>query len=148
MENWKKNLYVCWLGGFMTSCALSQVAPILPIFIKQLGIHSVEAVEEWSGIAFGCTTLMMAIVSPIWGTLADKYGRKPMLLRASLGMSIVVGITSIAQSVYQLVGLRTLMGTISGYNSGAITMVATHTPEKRRAGHWACCRPVLSAVHF
>ncbi|WP_182187244.1 multidrug efflux MFS transporter [Pectinatus frisingensis] len=135
MENWKRNLIICWLGSFATSSALSQVAPILPLFIQKLGVHSLPDIETWSGIAFGSTTFIMAFFSPFWGKLADKYGRKPMLLRASLGMSIVVGSISLVSSVYQLVGLRMLMGTISGFNSGAITLIATQTPENK-AG-WA-----------
>ncbi len=135
LEIWKRNLFICWLGSFATSCALSQIAPILPIFVQKLGIHNLSDIEIWSGLAFGSTTLIMAIVSPFWGKLADKYGRKPMLLRASFGMSIVVSSISIVSSVYQLVGLRILMGTISGFNSGAITLIATQTP-KDKAG-WA-----------
>lgn len=135
MEIWKRNLYICWLGAFATSAALSQIAPVLPLYIDHLGIHNTEAIEMWSGIAFGCTTLVLALVSPFWGKMADRYGRKPMLLRASLGMAIVVICTGFAQNVYQLVGLRLLQGTIAGFNSGAITLVATKTP-KERAG-WA-----------
>lgn len=135
MENWKRNLLICWLGSFATSSALSQVAPILPLYIQELGINDLSAIEVWSGIAFGSTTFVMAFFSPFWGKLADKYGRKPMLLRASLGMSIVVGSISLANSVYQLIALRVIMGTISGYNSGSITLIATQAP-KDKAG-WA-----------
>ncbi|WP_231036111.1 multidrug efflux MFS transporter [Pectinatus sottacetonis] len=135
LENWKRNLFICWLGSFATTSALSQIAPVLPLFIKNLGMHDMAQIETWSGIAFGSTTFVMAFFSPFWGKLADKYGRKPMLLRASLGMAIVVGSISLVNSVYQLVGLRILMGTISGFNSGAITLIATQTPENK-AG-WA-----------
>ncbi|HEY3424720.1 MAG TPA: MFS transporter, partial [Negativicutes bacterium] len=135
MEMWKRNLFICWLGAFATSSALSQVAPVLPLYIEYLGIHNTAAIEMWSGIAFGCTLLVGALFSPLWGKLADRYGRKPMLLRASLGMAIVVICTSYAQNVYQLVGFRLLQGTISGFNSGAITLIATQTC-KEQAG-WA-----------
>jgi MFS family permease len=135
VEIWKKNLYICWLGAFATSSALSQVAPVLPLYIDHLGIHNTASIEMWSGVAFGGTTLVAAFFSPLWGKLADKYGRKPMLLRASLGMAIVVICTGFAQNVYQLVGFRLLQGTISGFNSGAITLIATQTC-KERAG-WA-----------
>jgi MFS family permease len=135
MEMWKKNLFICWLGAFATSSALSQVAPVLPLYIEYLGIHNTADIEMWSGIAFGCTLLVGALFSPLWGKLADRYGRKPMLLRASLGMAIVVICTSYAQNVYQLVGFRLLQGTISGFNSGAITLIATQTC-KEQAG-WA-----------
>lgn len=135
MEIWKRNLLVCWFGVFATSSGLSQIAPVLPLYIEHLGVHDLAAIERWSGIAFGITTLIMAVFSPIWGRAADKYGRKAMLLRASLGMAIVVSAMGFVHSVYQLVGLRFLQGTISGFYSGAITLIATQTPRER-AG-WA-----------
>lgn len=135
MEMWKKNLWVCWFGVFATSAGLSQLIPILPLFIEELGIHNVAEIEEWSGIAYGVTFILMAVFSPIWGTAADRYGRKPMLLRASLGMALVLASMGFVQNVYQLVGLRLLQGTISGYYSAAITLIATQTPKEQSG--WA-----------
>ena len=135
MEIWKKNLYVCWFGVFATSAGLSQLIPILPLFIKQLGVTNIAEIEEWSGIAYGVTFILMAVFSPIWGKAADRYGRKPMLLRASLGMALVLTCMGFVQNVYQLVGLRLLQGTISGYYAAAITLVATQTPKDRSG--WA-----------
>lgn len=135
MKFWKKNLLVCWFGCFATTTGLSQIAPVLPLYIEHLGIHNLEKIEQLSGIAFGVTFIIMAIASPIWGQAADRYGRKPMLLRASLGMAIVITCMGFAQNIYQLIGLRLLQGAVSGFVSAAITLVATQAP-KERAG-WA-----------
>ena len=135
METWKRNLFVCWFGAFATSTGLSQVAPILPVCIEQFGVYSPEEIAHWSGIAFGVTFVLMAVFSPIWGSAADKYGRKPMLLRASLGMAIVLSAMGFSQNVYQLVGFRMLQGTISGFYSASITLVATQTPPQKTG--WA-----------
>lgn len=135
MEAWKRNLLVCWFGVFATSSGTSQITPILPLYVEHLGVHNIARIEQWSGIAFGVTTLIMAVFSPIWGHVADKYGRKPMLLRASLGMAIIITSMGFVRSVYQLVALRLLQGTISGFYSGSITLIATQTPRER-AG-WA-----------
>lgn len=135
MPLWKRNLGVLWFGSFATGAGMSLVLPFLPLYIELLGIHNVAAVEQWSGIAFGATFLTAAILSPLWGKLADQRGRKLMLLRASLGMAIVMTLMGFAQNVYQLVGLRLLMGMVSGYISAAITMVATQTPREHSG--WA-----------
>lgn len=135
MEIWKKNLFVCWFGCFATAAGLSQIAPVLPLYIEHLGVQNIEEIEQWSGIAFGVTFIIMAIASPIWGQAADRYGRKPMLLRASLGMAIVITCMGFVQNVYQLVGLRLIQGAVSGFVSAAITLIATQVP-KERAG-WA-----------
>ncbi len=132
---WKRNLYVCWFGAFTTAAGMSQIIPFLPLYIEQLGIQNTADIERWSGLIFGGTFLVSAIVSPLWGQLADKYGRKPMLLRASLGMSLIVFAMGFAQDVYQLFLLRLLMGVVSGYIPASIILVATQTP-KDHAG-WA-----------
>ncbi|MBU2702887.1 MFS family permease [Sporomusaceae bacterium BoRhaA] len=135
MEFWKRNLLVCWLGCFATAAGLSQIAPVLPLYIEHLGVQNIEEIEQLSGFAFGVTFIIMAIASPIWGQAADRYGRKPMLLRASLGMAIVITCMGFVQNVYQLVGLRLVQGAVSGFVSAAITLIATQAP-KERAG-WA-----------
>jgi MFS family permease len=135
MEIWKKNLIVCWFGMLATSIGMSQIAPVLPLYIKQLGVHNTALIEQWSGIAFGVTFIVSAIFSPIWGQAADKYGRKPMLLRASLGMAFVIFWIGFVQNVYQLVALRLLQGVITGYSTACITLIATQT-DKEHAG-WA-----------
>lgn len=135
MKIWKRNLIVCWFGTFVTLIGMSQIAPIMPLYIKQLGIQNTGLIEQISGVAFGVTFIVSAIFSPIWGYAADKIGRKPMLLRASLGMSIVVGSMGLAQNVYQLIGLRILQGVITGYSTACTTLIATQT-EKKHAG-WA-----------
>lgn len=135
MKIWKKNLIVCWFGSFVTALGLSQIAPIMPLYIKQLGVHNISAVEQISGIAFGITFIVLAIFSPIWGYAADKIGRKPMLLRASLGMCIVISTMGFAQNIYQLIGLRLLQGIVAGYSTACMTLVATQT-DKEHSG-WA-----------
>lgn len=131
MEIWKRNLWVCWFSVFIVSSGMSQMAPMLPLYIESLGISDAAAVAKWSGIAFGGTFISLAIFSPIWGKYADKYGRKPMILRASLWLSIIMMSMGFVHNVYQLTGLRILQGALSGFQSAAITLVATQTPKER-----------------
>ncbi|SPF44457.1 exported hypothetical protein [Candidatus Desulfosporosinus infrequens] len=86
MPIWKRNLFVCWFGMFVSGIGMSQIAPVLPLYIQHLGVHSTSSIAQLSGIAFGVTYLISAVFSPIWGHFADKFGRKPMILRASFGM--------------------------------------------------------------
>jgi MFS family permease len=133
MKMWRKNLIVCWVGMFVTSIGMSQIAPVLPLYIKHLGVSNTGLIAQFSGIAFGVTYIISAIFSPIWGSAADKFGRKPMLLRASLGMAIVVFSMGFAQNVYELIGLRLLQGAITGYSTACTALIATQT-DKEHAG--------------
>jgi len=135
MPIWKKNLVVCWFGMFATGIGMSQIAPVLPLYISHLGVDQEAAVAQLSGIAFGSTFIMSAIFSPIWGSVADTFGRKPMLLRASLGMAIVIGCMGFAPNVTVLIGLHLLQGVITGYSTACTTLIATQT-DQEHAG-WA-----------
>ncbi|MCL6627327.1 multidrug efflux MFS transporter [Alicyclobacillus shizuokensis] len=135
MAVWKRNLFVVWFGCFATTAGMSLVVPFLPLYIGELGVHNTAAVEQWSGVAFGATFLLAAIVAPVWGRMADTYGRKVMLLRASLGMAVIMTLMGFVQNVWELVGLRLLMGGVSGYISAAITLVATQAPKEKSG--WA-----------
>ncbi|MCG1031633.1 multidrug efflux MFS transporter [Bacillus amyloliquefaciens] len=135
MESWKVNLISVWFGCFFTGLAISQILPFLPLYVSQLGVSSHEALSMWSGLTFSVTFLVSAIVSPMWGSLADRKGRKLMLLRASLGMAIAILLQAFATNVWQLFLLRALMGLTSGYIPNAMALVASQVPRDRSG--WA-----------
>ncbi|MBK4715804.1 MULTISPECIES: multidrug efflux MFS transporter [Tenebrionibacter/Tenebrionicola group] len=135
MEKWKVNLISVWFGCFFTGLAISQILPFLPLYVEQLGVSSHQALSMWSGLTFSITFLVSAIVSPVWGNLADRKGRKLMLLRASLGMAIAILLQAFVTSVWQLFLLRGLMGLTSGYIPNAMALVASQVPRERSG--WA-----------
>ncbi|WP_423461056.1 MFS transporter [Ottowia sp. VDI28] len=122
-------------GSFTTIVAMTLLLPFLPLYVEQLGVKEHAAIVQWSGAAYGATFLTAALVAPLWGRLADLYGRKLMLIRASLGMSVAMALIGVVGDVWQLVGLRLLAGLLGGYASGSMVLVATQTP-KARSG-WA-----------
>lgn len=130
MPIWKRNMYVCWVGVFIASIGLSEVAPILPLYIRHLGVQNAALVSQLSGITFGCTYLITAIFSPIWGHAADKVGRKPMILRAGIGMSVVYFLMGFAPNVTVLIALSLVQGAITGYSTACNTLIATQTDRE------------------
>ncbi|WP_293023307.1 MFS transporter [Pandoraea sp.] len=132
---WRRNLAICVFGSFTTLVSLSMLLPFLPLYVQDLGVESSSAIVQWSGVAFGATFFGTAVTAPLWGRLADRYGRKPMLVRAAIGMAVVMSLIGMAHSVVQLVALRLLAGLVGGYASASIVMVGTQAPRER-AG-WA-----------
>ncbi|WP_459706904.1 MFS transporter [Paraburkholderia sp. 2C] len=132
---WKRNLAVCVFGSFTTLVSLSMLLPFLPLYVAQLGAKSPAAVVQWSGVAFGATFFGTALTAPVWGRLADRFGRKPMLVRAAIGMAVVMSLIGVAHSVAELVALRLIAGLVGGYASASIVMIGTQVPRER-AG-WA-----------
>lgn len=132
---WKKNLYICCIASFIVSIGMSQMAPILPLYIAELGVDNPADVARWSGIVFGCNFISLAIFSPIWGRLSDRWGRKPMILRASGWLGLIMIGMGFAQSVWHLVALRLLQGCLSGFQAAVIPLLAQETPKDRSG--WA-----------
>jgi DHA1 family multidrug resistance protein-like MFS transporter len=132
---WRRNLAVCVFGSFTTLVSLSMLLPFLPLYVQQLGVTSQADVVQWSAVAFGATFFGTAITAPLWGRLADRFGRKPMLVRAAIGMAIVMSLIGLARDVTDLVVLRLVAGLIGGYASASIVMIGSQVP-KEKAG-WA-----------
>ena len=132
---WKRNLVVCLLGSFTTIIAMTLLLPFLPLYVEELGLKDHAAIVQWSGIAYGATFFAAALVAPIWGRLGDLYGRKLMLVRASIGMTVAISLMGMADNVWQLVALRLFVGLAGGYSSGSMVLVAAQTPRERSA--WA-----------
>ncbi len=134
-QHWKRNLAVCVFGSFTTLVSLTLLLPFLPIYVEELGVKDSASIVQWSGLAFGATFLATGLTAPLWGHLSDRFGRKPMLVRAALGMAAVMPLIGMAHNVYQLTLLRFVAGLIGGYASSSTLLVATQTPRDR-AG-WA-----------
>jgi MFS family permease len=132
---WRRNLFICFGGSFTTIIAMTLLLPFLPLYVEQLGVTDHAAIVQWSGIAYGATFFSAALSAPLWGKLGDRYGRKSMLIRASLGMAVSMSLIGLAGNVWQLVGLRLFAGVAGGYTSGSMILVATQTPKNRSA--WA-----------
>jgi len=122
-------------GSFSTVVAMTLLVPFLPLYVEELGVRDHAAIVQWSGIAFGVTFLSAGLCAPLWGYLADRYGRRLMLIRASLGMAVAMSLIGMAHNVWQLVALRLLAGLLGGYASGAMALVAAQTPKARTG--WA-----------
>lgn len=133
--NWKRNLTVAWLGCFLTGAAFSLVMPFLPLYVEQLGVTGHSALNMWSGLVFSITFLFSAIASPFWGGLADRKGRKIMLLRSALGMAIIMALMGLAQNVWQFLILRALLGLLGGFIPNANALIATpNSATQKRLG--------------
>ena len=106
--------------------------PFLSIFLnKDLGVRTGTELYLWTAASASASGIAMAVASPIWGILGDRFGRKPMLIRSMLGGAITVGIIYFAQNPAELVVLRLLQGATSGTVAAATALVAAETPRSR-----------------
>lgn len=132
MPHWVINLIVLWVSQFCASVGFALAMPFAPYYIQELGITDPAQVKFWTTVITAGTPLSMALVSPLWGILADRHGRKPMVLRATMGAGIILFSAAYAWNVYVFVFLRLMQGIFSGVASAVITLVASNTPTKRQ----------------
>jgi MFS transporter, DHA1 family, multidrug resistance protein len=131
---WNVTLYAVWAGQLLALIGFSSRVPFLPFYLGDLGVDDVSGQALWSGAINAAGAAVMAVTAPIWGLLADRYGRKPMLLRGLFGGAVVVVMMGFATAPWQLLALRVLEGALTGTVAAATALIATSAP-KRRLGY-------------
>ncbi|MEA3402688.1 MAG: MFS transporter [Armatimonadota bacterium] len=129
--HWQRTVYAVWFAHLLSAVGFSFVMPFLPFFVRELGVTDDRLVAVWAGAAMTAAGLSLTIFSPIWGSLADRYGRKLMLERAMFGGAVMIALMGFAQTVPQLVVLRFIQGALTGTGAACNTLVASVTPRDR-----------------
>lgn len=132
MEQWKKNLAVLWVGQFLVMAGMTMIVPFLSLYLQSdLGVKGEHQISMWAGFIFAANFVTSFLFQPFWGKLSDKYGRKPMLLRSGFGMAVVMVLMGFATQPWQLLVLRMVNGTISGFNPASVSLVSSTTPKDK-----------------
>jgi MFS transporter, DHA1 family, multidrug resistance protein len=126
--SWRTNLMVVSIAQFLSGIGFSIFFPFLPFYFRELGIASDREVLLWVGyvsVAFGIT---MSVSAPLWGLVADRYGRKIMVVRSMIAGSIVLGLMGLATNPWHIMILRIVQGMTTGTITASVTLVSSMTP--------------------
>ncbi len=129
--NWQRTLGALWLAQTLTIIGFSLRTPFLPFFVAELGARNLETQVLWAGAINAGGAAVMAITAPLWGALADRYGRKLMVLRAMVAGSLTIGLMALATSPWQLFVLRLVEGGFTGTVTASTTLAASTVPRER-----------------
>ncbi|MGE5507405.1 MAG: MFS transporter [Chitinophagales bacterium] len=140
--HWRRNLVMLAVGCFVAQTAFSIVVAFLPQYLIALGLK--ENQGFWSGAAISVSSLTYALVAPLWGSLADRVGKRAMLVRSGVGIAICYALTGLAHSHVQVFLFRALMGLVSGYIPSATILTATNTPEEHLASSLGVLQTAVS----
>ncbi len=132
MKTWRQNLVAIWFCQFLSLMGFFFAMPFAPFYLQELGITDPVELKVWVSLFAVASPLAFAIFAPIWGYISDRYGRRPMLLRATLGAAVVLTLMGTAQSPQILVFYRLLQGILTGTMVAAQTMVSVSAPHNRR----------------
>lgn len=131
MAGWRRNLYIICAAELVAILGFSTAFPFLPLFIQELGVTELEQVEIWSGLLATGGAVAMALFSPIWGSMADRVGRKLMVERAMFSGALIISAMGLVTNVHQLLALRILQGCLTGTVAAATTLVASIVPRDK-----------------
>lgn len=131
MTVWRKNLYILWTSQVISLLSFSMGLPFLSLYIQEFGVTDAAQIKFYTGILSVAPAITMAIMAPIWGRLADRFGRKLMILRAMLIASLIIAGMGMVNAVWQLVVLRLLQGLFTGTITAATAFIASNTPSDK-----------------
>jgi MFS family permease len=129
LNTWRTNLRILWLSQFIAMIGMSGVIPFLPLYVRDLGVAPADA-PLWSGVIISAPFMMAALLTPLWGSLGDKYGQKAMVLRAVAGLGITVSLMGFAPNIWVLLVLRLAQGAASGFVASNNAFVSAQTPQE------------------
>jgi MFS transporter, DHA1 family, multidrug resistance protein len=127
---WKRTLFAIGAAELLAVAGFSTSTPIIPLFLQDMGVSDPVRLKFLTGLLQALPSLSLVFFSPIWGSLADSYGRKPMLLRAMFGGMVVMLLQGLVTAPWQLLVLRTLQGCITGTIAAATILVASVAPRE------------------
>jgi MFS family permease len=134
---WRGNLLVFPPANLLCGLGFNLSWPFVPLMVRGLGVH--ENLETWVGAMLLAFYLVSTAVTPVWGGIADHYGRKPMVLRAMLGMGVSMMLVPLAPTPLWFAGLIMVVAVFNGFTPAGVALLVANTPPGRigRAVAWA-----------
>lgn len=131
MTSSSRNLFAVATASFIGFMGFTLVMPFLPLYFHQLGVEDVGRDAMWSGLSLGVTPAVTALLSPFWGRLADRFGRKVMVERSIISFVVIMGLTALVTRPWHVFALRCIQGVFAGYGALSVAMAADSAPEGR-----------------
>lgn len=132
MDAWKRTYRAVWLANLVTAAGMMSFLPFFPSHLERLGVEGENALALWTGVIFGAAPLSAAFMSPIWGALGDRIGRRMMVLRSMFAITLFVGAMAFVRDPWTLLALRLAQGVFSGFVAPSLTLVSIGAPAERQ----------------
>jgi DHA1 family multidrug resistance protein-like MFS transporter len=130
---WRRNQFAVTAASFVGFTGFTLVMPFLPLYIGQLGVTDVGEIAVWTGLCLGITPAVTAVLSPVWGRVADRFGRKLLVERSLVSFVVIMAATAYATRPWHVFALRTVQGLFAGYGGLTLAMAAESAPRDRMA---------------
>ncbi len=130
---WQRNVWALSLSVFIAFVGFQFFSPFLPLYVQELGVTDPAAVALWSGVLAAVTPAVSGLLAPLFGRLADRFGRKMMLIRSLAGFTVIIAAMGLVTSVQQLFAARLLQGLFAGFTPMAMAVASVSAPREKVA---------------
>ena len=127
--SWQRNVWALSLSVFIAFVGFQFFSPFLPLYVRELGVTDPGGIALWSGLIAAVTPAMSGLLAPLFGRLADRFGRKMMLIRSLVGFTVIMAAMGLVTSVRQLLMARLLMGLFAGFSPMAMALATVSAPR-------------------
>jgi DHA1 family multidrug resistance protein-like MFS transporter len=130
---WRRDVGALMAASFIGFAGFTLVMPFLPLYVAELGVRDVGAVATWTGVSLGITPAITALLAPVWGRVADRVGRKLLVVRSLVSFVVIMGAMAFVTHPWQLLALRVVQGIFAGYGNLCLAMAADCAPKHQVA---------------
>ena len=130
-EGWQRNVWALCLCVFIAFVGFQFFSPFLPIYVRELGVTDQARVALWSGLLSAVTPAVSGMLAPLFGRLADRFGRKMMLIRSLAGFTVIIAAMGLVRTVPQLFVARLLQGLFAGFSPMAMAVASVAAPRDK-----------------
>lgn len=128
---WERSLWLMVAVRLAMSASFSIALPFMPLYVMQLGVVQTSQVVIWAGAISSISFLSSALLSPLWGSVSDRIGRKVMVVRSSIAASAALMAAGLCHNVWQLFAVQAGAGIFGGFSAASMALLATQVPEER-----------------
>lgn len=130
--HWRRNARALAAGNVLINIGWNSSFAFLPLIVKSLGVEG--SLELWVGVMMFGYYAVSCTFTPVWGVLADYYGRKTMILRAGFGMATGFTILALTSNPMAFACVLIVTGLANGYVPAGQALIATTTPRREVGG--------------
>ncbi len=136
MSTWvrvhRRNLLLLWASQFINTAGLMMLVPIMPFYVRSMGVEGTAEIQTWAGVAIAAPALALTVATPLWGRLGDRVGRHWMVVRALVGLAASMLVMAVAGNPVMLVVGRLLQGSFGGVVEAAQAFAGAAGPGNKR----------------
>lgn len=145
--DWRVSAVLFLFTGLAESLAFGHFQAFTPLYLRSIGVPA-SSITAWTGVLGVLGSAVGLPLLPLWGALAERYGRKAIILRSAVIEVVLIALTARAHSPYTLAVARILSGLVFGNTGVMMALQAEVTPQRRlsMAIAWASSGPAIGVA--